>query len=617
MKRSARPGRVKVTADGEGVVSHAGAELLREMSELTGLSAAWDAALLGTYKALPIHFPGRVLCDMAVAIADGADSISDLQVLRDQPQLFGAVASTPTAWRVLDRVSEAHLALLRQGRAMARAKAWAAGAGPDLTQELNLDVDATIVVAHSEKQTAGPTWKKTFGFHPLLCYLDRPEVSSGEALSGIVRGGGAGSNTAKDHICVLDLALASLPEEARPRKGDPAGPRICVRSDAAGATHDFAAHCRTRGVAFSFGFPVTQEVRDAIVDLCDDEWQEAIDTDEGDVRDGAWVAEVTEMLDLEAWPKGSRVVVRKERPHPGAQLSFFDTICGFRHTAFISPREASTRRSRRVSTPWSSITAATPGSRTGSARGRPPVSRTSPARRWRRTTPGWSSCSPQPTSSAGPSSSASQTTKRSHAARSPPFATASCTWQLASRGPPGSPTCASTRSGPGPSSSRSRSAACGRRSPEPPTLCTGTTTGAIRHHPRRGSDRARPHAGHDYRELCVVATDRYVLIVPAHSSARRARRETARLERRPFGRGGAKAVGGTAEDARRATSAPWGWPIGPSRSSRAGVHSRAPGFVRTPERGGDETRKTQVKASVSGSPTRARTHFGPKCAHGH
>ncbi len=90
----------------------------------------------------------------------------------------------------------------------------------------------------------------TFGFHPLLCYLDRPEVSSGEALSGIVRGGGADSNRAKDHIEVLDLALASLPEEAPPREGDPKGSRICVRSDAAGATHDFAAHCRERGVAF-------------------------------------------------------------------------------------------------------------------------------------------------------------------------------------------------------------------------------------------------------------------------------------------------------------------------------------------------------------------------------
>lgn len=341
MKRSARARRVKVTADGEGVVSHAGAELLREMSEFTGLASAWDAALLGTYKALPIHFPGRVLCDMAVAIADGACSISDLQVLRDQPQLFGAVASTPTAWRVLNRVSSAHLALLRQGRAMARAKAWAAGAGPDLDEELNLDIDATIVIAHSDKETAEPTWKKSFGFHPLLCYLDRPEVSSGEALSGIVRGGGAGSNTATDHIEVLDLALESLPEQARPTKDDPDGPRLVVRSDAAGATHDFAAHCRTRGVAFSFGFPVTQEVRDAIVELDDDEWWEAIDTEEGDVRDGAFVAEVTEMLDLESWPKGSRVVCRKERPHPGAQLSFFDVIEGFRHTAFIvAPRSA-------------------------------------------------------------------------------------------------------------------------------------------------------------------------------------------------------------------------------------------------------------------------------------
>lgn len=332
MKRSAASGRVKVTADGEGVVSHAGAELLREVAQLSGLTAAWDAALLGTYKTLPIHFPGRVLADIAVAIADGADSISDLQVLRDHPQLFGPVASTPTAWRVLDRVSEAHLALLRRGRAMAREAAWAAGAGPDLSQELCLDIDATIVIAHSDKSTAEPTWKKTFGHHPLLCFLDRPEVSSGEALSGILRPGGAGSNTAQDHILVLDLALESLPEAARPTKD---GPLLLVRCDAAGATHDFADHCREKGVAFSFGFPVTQEVRDAIVDLCDDEWWDAIDADDGQVRDGAWVAEVTEMLDVEAWPKGSRVVVRRERPHPGAQLSLFDMVCGFRHTAFI------------------------------------------------------------------------------------------------------------------------------------------------------------------------------------------------------------------------------------------------------------------------------------------
>ena len=494
MKRSARAGRLKLTADGEGVVSHAGTELLGEMSEFTGLAGAWDAALIGTYKALPIHFPGRVLADLAVAIADGADSISDLAVLRDQPQLFGAVASTPTAWRVLDRVSEGHLALLCQGRAMARAKAWAAGAGPDLTEELNLDIGATIVIPHSDKETAEPTWKKTFGFHPLLCYLDRPEVSSGETLSGIVRGGGAGSNTAKDHICVLDLALESLPKEARPRKDDPDGARLCVRSDAAGATHELAAHCRARGVAFSFGFPATQEVRDAVMDPTDDEWQEAIDTEEGNVRDGAFVAEVTEMLDLESWSMGSRVVCRKERPHPGAQLSLFDMIEGFRHTTFIfAPRsehekittgidalELHHRHHARVEHRIRQAKAA--------------GLKNFGARRSRRTTSGWSSCSPRPTSSAARSSSASMTTRRSPVARSPVSATASCTWRRASRARGGSLPCASTASGPGPSSSRSRSPGYGRRSPEPPTLCTGTT-GAIRRHTRRGSGRRRPRAG--------------------------------------------------------------------------------------------------------------------------
>jgi Transposase DDE domain group 1 len=184
--------------------------------------------------------------------------------------------------------------------------------------------------------------KHTYGFHPLTCFLDRPEIASGEALAGIVRPGNAGSNTIADHIRVLDMALASLPAHARPRPGDPDGPRLVVRADAAGATHDFAAHCRARGVAFSFGFPITQDVRDAIVCLDADEWWDAIDSDGGEFRDGAWVAELTAYLDLDVWPEGSRVIVRKERPHPGAQLSLFDTIEGLRHTAFLcAPRDAS------------------------------------------------------------------------------------------------------------------------------------------------------------------------------------------------------------------------------------------------------------------------------------
>jgi len=209
---------------------------------------------------------------------------------------------------------------------------------------LCLDLDATIVIAHSEKEWATPTWKKTFGFHPLVCFLDRPEISSGEALAGIVREGRAGSNTTADHIEVLTMALASLPEYARPKKDDPNGPRLLARADAAGATHGFAAFCRDQTVAFSFGFAIDEDVRKAIVSVEENTWVEAVE-ESGEVREGAWVAEVTNGPDLSMWPEGSRVIVRKERPHPGAQLSLFDEINGLRHTAFIRAERSATQRS--------------------------------------------------------------------------------------------------------------------------------------------------------------------------------------------------------------------------------------------------------------------------------
>jgi hypothetical protein len=330
---------MKVTADGAGVVSHAGAELLREMAVATGLVEAWDEVLLDTYKALPTrHMPGRVLSDLAVAVADGAKSISDLAVLRDQPDLCGPVASTSTAWRVLDRVTDEHLLRLRAGRATARVAAWSAGAAPDLADpvfagELCLDFDATIVVAHSDKELASPTWKHTYGFHPLVCFLDRPDISSGEGLAGIVRTGRAGSNTTADHITVLDMAIANLPEPVRP--GFPGGPRLLARADAAGATHGFAAACRERGVGFSVGFAITESVRAAVKVIPEAGWSPAVETD-GAIRHGAWVAELTGLVDLGAWPSGSRLIVRKEHPHPGAQLSLFDMVEGMRHTAFLT-----------------------------------------------------------------------------------------------------------------------------------------------------------------------------------------------------------------------------------------------------------------------------------------
>lgn len=342
VKRNKRARRVIVSADGQGVVSHAGVGLLREMAEYTGLVDAVTSALIDTYRGVPVHAPGRVFTDLAVAVADGADAISGISVLGDREDLFGPVASMPTTWRVLDRVDEVHLHAVRAARAQARAKAWAAGAGPDLSGELAMDFDATITIAHSEKENAAATWKKTFGFHPLLCFLDRPEVAGGEALAGLLRRGNAGSNTAEDHIRVLELALAALPEQARPRPGDTPGtwegPRLLARSDSAGATHAFADACVERGVGFSFGFPVDtriQRIVDAIPEEC---WHPALQTDRGDgndLRERAWVAEATGMIDLSGWPEGSRLILRKERPHPGAQLTFTD-VDGMRVTAILT-----------------------------------------------------------------------------------------------------------------------------------------------------------------------------------------------------------------------------------------------------------------------------------------
>jgi hypothetical protein len=276
---------------------------------------------------------------MAVAIADGGDCVSHIEVFGDRHQVCGPVASMPTTWRMLDRIDEAHLPGVLTARAAARERAWAAGAGPDLSGLLQIDFDATVTISHSEdKENAAKTWKKTFGFHPLLAFLDRPEVSGGEALAGLLRRGNAGSNTAADHVTVLDQALSALPAQARPRRGDPDSVRVVARSDSAGATHAFAKACRDRGVWFSFGFPVDTRIQQIVDQIPDHGWESAInsDIDGGDgIRDGAWVADVTGMLDLTGWPDGSKVILRAERPHPGAQLTFTDAD-GHRITAIIT-----------------------------------------------------------------------------------------------------------------------------------------------------------------------------------------------------------------------------------------------------------------------------------------
>ncbi|OIN78193.1 IS1380 family transposase [Mycobacterium malmoense] len=341
MKNIAVASRVKVSADGHGVVSHAGMGLLRELADRSGLSAQVTAALADTYRGPWVYAPGDVFSDLAAAVADGADCIDAVgQLCGDREHVFGAKASTTTMWRLVDeRIDAAHLPGVRAARAAARAAAWAAGAAADPGGWLHIDIDATLVIDHSDnKELATPTWKKTFGLHPLLAFLDRPEIAGGEALAGLLRTGRAGSNTAADHIVVLEQSLASLPVRWRPDpdRGDEADrPKVLVRCDTAGATHDFADACRTQGVGYSFGYPVDARVQDAVDTLnLGDCWYPAIDTD-GGIRDGAWVAEATTLVNLDSWPAGTRLILRKERPHPGAQLRFTDAD-GMRVTAFIT-----------------------------------------------------------------------------------------------------------------------------------------------------------------------------------------------------------------------------------------------------------------------------------------
>ena len=312
VQRDERRFTVEVTSDGEGLVSHAGAALLAGAADRLGLTAALSRGLALMRERRSKHDPGRVVRDLAVMLADGGDCLADLRAVRDQEPLFGEVASDATAFRVIDAIAAdpALLDALRAARARARGNAWKAGAAP---ARIVIDVDATLITAHSEKDGAAGTFKRGFGFHPLLAFLD----DSHEPLAGILRPGNAGANTASDHIEVIDLALEQLPREVVETA------QIVVRTDSAAATHELTDELRAARINFLMGFDLTEPVRRAILALPESAWTPAIRQD-GKEREGAWVAEITDRLNLSAWPAGTRVIVRRERPHPGAQLSFCD-----------------------------------------------------------------------------------------------------------------------------------------------------------------------------------------------------------------------------------------------------------------------------------------------------
>jgi hypothetical protein len=366
---------LSVTADGTGIVSHAGIALVRALADNIGLTAGLSRALAS--DRLLVHDRGRVLTDLACAIADGAEAISDFRAIGDQEDLFGLVASVPTAWRTLDEIArggDRALSKIDAAVNAARCQAWAAAAArhgslpgirvADKTLEgvTCIRLDASVVTCHSDKEGAEPNFKG-FGLHPLLAYCD----NTTEPLAGMLRPGSAGSNTAADHLTVLDAALTALPPAFRRR--------LMITCDGAGASHGLIARLDKLAarpgyqVIYSVGWELGERERAAITAVPACAWQIAVDG-RGEVRERraddacgdrscghrrCWIEEahVTELTgllrdgpagdQLSAWPEKMRIFARRERPHPGAQLTLFETEDGWRYTLWVTNRPVATR----------------------------------------------------------------------------------------------------------------------------------------------------------------------------------------------------------------------------------------------------------------------------------
>lgn len=322
--------RVQVMGGDRQVVSQVGLHLLGELADRTSLSCGYSTAVAWAGERAPVHDRGRLLAQVAVMLAGGGECVADMAALRDQPDLFGEVASGPTIWRALHEVDDAVLAGLRRARATARAKVWEG----QVVDEVVLDVDAALVEVHSEhKEQAASSYKGGYGFHPMFCFAD----ATGEALAGVLRPGNAVANSGADQLAVVDMALAQLPEDYRAghRPGDDAGAvvhPVVVRADTAGAVASFVHALVERNIEFSVGGRVNEQLSAAIDAVAASAWGKAID-DDGEARHAGEVAELG--VTIEGWPAGTRAICRREQPHPGAQMRLWDND-GWRHQVTLT-----------------------------------------------------------------------------------------------------------------------------------------------------------------------------------------------------------------------------------------------------------------------------------------
>ena len=331
---------VRAEVRGDDVVGHAGNVIPRMLADSMGLTSGLSAVLS---RPEVIHDRGAVLRDVAVSIAGGAQNLTGTAVLRDQHRLFGAVASVPTMWRSLGEIDKQGIAEVTTVRNKVRQRVWEAtcarhGAIPasrtcygDLGTVIVIRIDASLIASHSDKQCAAGNFKGGYGFHPLLAWCD----NTGELLAVIARPGNAGSNTATDHIAIIDAAIAAIPPKWRHN--------LLITIDGAGSSHAVVEHIEklnTRpgfSVDYSVGFDLDERARVAIGQMPDTGWEAALDAT-GQARDDAQVAELTGLLrhsaggdQLASWPAGMRILVRREQIEHGTQLSLFEQLAGYRY----------------------------------------------------------------------------------------------------------------------------------------------------------------------------------------------------------------------------------------------------------------------------------------------
>ena len=310
---------------GSQVVAYAGLHALGRFADRIGLGMAISPVIPWTGERAPDHDRGTVLTQAMLMLAGGGECVADIEHLRPQQALFGDVCSDSTLYRTIRTITPTVLDDLITAVAGVRASVWARQPAA-MSGRVVLDIDASLVEIHSEhKDATAPTYKGGFGFHPMFCFDD----TTGDVMGCVLRPGNAGANTVTDHLAVLDAAILQLPDSDRVGHGDGDDPdsvarHVQVRTDSAGCTHGFVHGCRARNVGFAVVARTNDQIHTAIskIRYQSKRWKPAIRAG-GDIARRSEVADITDLVDLSDWPGGTRLIVRRERRHQGAQRSLF------------------------------------------------------------------------------------------------------------------------------------------------------------------------------------------------------------------------------------------------------------------------------------------------------